>query len=144
MFYWLGYKGLIIGNGVYAIGNVLAGKYNHIKDAGNGKWAIGEKRFWKGSGSFDLTDPLKGLKQSMAIMKKAGFMDINIYDDAPLHESNGFGSFLGDIALMPMSWSEKWIQGVQFLGELTETEYQKLTNDYNFHTVLRRITTKSP
>ena len=133
LFYWLGYKGLIIGNGVYAIGNVLAGKYNHIKDAGNGKWAIGEKRFWKGSGSFDLTDPLKGLKQSMAILKKAGFMDINIYDDAPLHESNGFGSFLGDIALMPMSWSEKWIQGVQFLGELTETEYQKLANeaDYN-------------
>ena len=37
LFYWLGYKGLIIGNGVYAIGNVLAGKYNHIKDAGNGK-----------------------------------------------------------------------------------------------------------
>lgn len=139
LFYWLGYKGLAIGNGAYAIGNILAGKYNHIKDLGGKSWATGEKRFWKGTESFNIADPLRGLKQSLAVMKKAGFMDINIYDDVSLNEGNSFSSFLGDIALMPMTWSEKWIQGVQFLGQLTEGEYQSLANDENYQLPQARL-----
>lgn len=134
LFYWLGYKGLLIGGGVYAVGNILAGKYTSVRDRGGKKWITGEKRFWLGSGadSARLRDPLAGLKQSMRIMKKAGFMDINIYDDAPLSDSTKMGNFLGDIALMPMAWSEKWIQGVQFLGELTDAEYQGLAGDEDY------------
>ena len=139
LFYWLGYKGIAIGQGAYAIGNVLAGKYNNIKDQGGKAWATGEKRFWRGTEPFDIANPLKGLKQSLNVMKKAGFMDINIFDDVPLNQGNSFSSFLGDIALMPMTWSEKWIQGVQFLGQLTEGEYNSLANDENYQLPAARL-----
>ena len=139
LFYWLGYKGLAIGNGVYALGNVLAGKYANIKDQGGKSWALGEKRFWKGTEPFDIKAPFKGLKQSIAIMKKAGFMDINIYDDVSLNENNSFSQFLGDIALMPMTWSEKWIQGVQFLGQLSPEEYNSLATDENYKLPEQRL-----
>lgn len=129
LFYWLGYKGLAVGGGMYALGNVLAGKFNNIKDQGGKSWLQGEQRFWKGTEPFDIKNPFKGVKQSVAIMKKAGFMDINIYDDVSLSEGGSFGSFLGDVALMPMVWSEKWIQGVQFLGQLTDEEYNRLATE---------------
>lgn len=140
LFYWLGYKGLAIGNGVYALGNVLAGKYANIKDQGGKSWALGEKRFWKGTEAFDIKAPFKGLKQSIAIMKKAGYMDINIYDDVSLDQNNSFSQFLGDIALMPMTWSEKWIQGVQFLGQLSDNEYSSLANDEKYKLPEQRLT----
>ncbi len=129
LFYWLGFKGLAIGGGLYAVGNILAGKFTNIRDNGGKAWATGEKRFWLGNGVIDWKDPLAGLKQSMRIMKQAGYMDINIYDDLPLTKAGSLGSLLGDIALMPMAWSEKWIQGVQFLGELTQDEYDMLSKN---------------
>lgn len=132
LFYWLGYKGLVVGQGAYAIGNVLMGKYNHVKDRGGKAWRKGESRFWTGGKAFNVSKPLEGLKNSMRILKKTGFMEINVYDDAPLHKSSSFGSFLGDVALMPMTWGENWIQGVQFLGELTDTEYKSLVEDENY------------
>lgn len=134
LFYWLGWKGLALGYGIYSVGNVLIGKYQNIKNAGAGSWAKGEKRFWKGN-KFDITDPFKGVKESIQILKNNGFMDINIYDNVGLENKNSIEKFFSNIALFPMIWSEKWIQGVDFLGRLTDKEYEDLAAgkqiDYN-------------
>ena len=127
LFYWLGWKGLVLGTGTYAIGNVLVGKYNNVVAKGGKKWIKGEKRFWFGtSGKIDITDPLKGIRESQEILKRTGFMDINIYDEVGV-EKNGVGLIAG-FALSPMTFSEKWIQGVQFLGSLTNEEWDVLKN----------------
>ena len=140
LFYWLGYKGLAVGNGIYAIGNVLIGKYNNIKEVGHKDWIKGEKRFWKGNEPFDILNPFKGVKNAMKILKKTGFMEINLYDDVPINNLNTVGSLFGDIALLPMLWSEKWIQGVQFLGNLTDEEFDRLANEENYTLETNRMT----
>jgi hypothetical protein len=127
--YWLGWKGLAMGAGVYAVGNVLIGKFNNVVEAGGTDWLKGEKRFWMGkSGKFDITDPFKGIRESMAVLKTAGFMDINIYDDVNMDNKNSVEKNLMNIALFPMTWSEKWIQGVHFLGKLQDEEWETLKN----------------
>jgi hypothetical protein len=125
LIYWLGYKGLAIGGGVYAIGNVLVGKYNNVLNQGGKNWAKGEKRFWLGKdGKFDITDPFKGVKESIAIMKKAGYMDINVFDDVKIEDKSSMEKMFTSLALFPMTWSEKWIQGVHFLGMLNEEQWE--------------------
>ena len=127
LFYWLGWKGLAVGSGAYAIGNVLVGKYNNIVASGGSKWINGEKRFWFGtSGKIDISDPLKGLRESQEILKRTGFMDVNVYDEVGV-EKTGNG-LLASFALMPMTYSEKWIQGVQFLGNLSQEQWETLKN----------------
>lgn len=127
--YWLGFKGLAMGAGLYAIGNVLVGKFNNLIDVGGRKWLEGEKRFWLGpSGKFDIRDPFKGWRESQAILKNTGFMDINIYDDVNIDNKNSVEKTLVSLALMPMSYSEKWIQGVHFLGKLDEDQWNALAS----------------
>jgi hypothetical protein len=128
LIYWLGWKGLVIGGGAYAIGNVLVGKYMNIKNAGLGTWAKGEKRFWTGGKGFNILNPFEGIQKSVRILKNAQFMDINVYDDVALDQKESLGNMFTNIALLPMIWSEKWIQGVDFLGRLTDEEYETLAN----------------
>lgn len=125
--YWLGIKGLLIGGGAYAIGNILAGKYKNILNAGGENFLKGEKRFWLGkSGKFNITDPLRGVKEANQILKNAGFMDINIYDEISISKKSGLEQTMMGMALFPMSYSEKWIQGSHFLGLLTDEEWDTL------------------
>lgn len=127
LIYWLGWKGLAIGGGAYAVGNVLVGKFNNVVEAGGKAWLKGEKRFWFGKeGTFDITDPFKGVRESVAILKNTGFMDINIYDDVNVNNKNSLEKSLMSLALMPMSYSEKWIQGVHFLGKLDDQQWASL------------------
>lgn len=125
LFYWLGWKGLALGTGTYAIGNVVVGKFNNIVAKGGRNWLKGEQRFWFGtSGKLDIADPLRGVREAQEILKKTGFMDINIYDEVGI-EKSGEGLLAG-FALSPMTFSEKWIQGVQFLGSLSNEEWNEL------------------
>lgn len=127
--YWLGIKGLLIGGGAYAIGNILAGKYKNILNAGGKNFAKGEGRFWLGkSGKFSITDPLRGIRESNEILKNAGFMDINIYDEVSISKKTGLEQTMMGLSLFPMSYSEKWIQGSHFLGLLTDEEWDILKN----------------
>ncbi len=130
LIYWLGYKGLVIGGGLYAIGNVLNGKFNNIAHAGGKSWLQGERRFWLGrSGKFELTDPFKGVRESNEILKKLGYMDINLYDDVSINKENSFGNAFMNLALLPMTKSEKWIQGTHLLGLLTDDEWNMILSD---------------
>lgn len=128
LIYWLGWKGLAVGLGRYAIGNVLIGKYTNIKNAGGKNWVRGEQRFWKGMGKFDITNPFRGVQESVKILHTAGFMDINVYDDVNIQEKNSADRHFTNLALFPMIWSEKWIQGVDFLGRLSQEQYDSLKN----------------
>ncbi len=123
--YWLGWKGLVLTHGVYAVGNVLIGKYSNIK-SGRSNWVRGESRFWGGINGFNLADPFKGVREANAILKTAGFSDINVYDNVNMQEKNSIEKSLMSIALFPMTWSERWIQGVDFLGRLTPQEWETL------------------
>lgn len=124
--YWLGYQGLLVGGGVYAVGNLLTGKYMNIKNNGGVAWALGEKRFWGGVGGFNPLNPFKGVKEANAILKNVGFMDINVYDEVSISEKSSLEKSFMNMALFPMIYSEKWIQGVDFLGRLTEEEWNTL------------------
>lgn len=126
LFYWLGWKGLAIGNGVYALGNVLVGKYKNVVNNGGKAWSLGEKRFWGVDDGFDISK--FGPRKANEILKRTGFMDINLYDDVNVQTKNSFEKNMASLALMPMTYSERWIQGVQFLGLLTDEEWQNLKN----------------
>lgn len=130
LIYWLGFKGLAIGGGAYAIGNVLVGKYHNLKNAGGKAFALGEKRYWMGKeGKMNLLDPLKGTKEAQEILKNLGFLDINIYDEVGIHKKTSLDTMLSGLALMPMIRSEKWIQGSHFLGLLTDKEWDLVKDE---------------
>lgn len=125
--YWLGWKGLALGGGAYAIGNVLVGKYKNVVNEGKDAWVKGEKRFWLGKdGKFNISDPLKGWRDANEILKTAGFMDINVFDDVSVEEKSGIEKTLMSLALLPMSLTERWIQGVHFLGKLSDDQWDSL------------------
>jgi hypothetical protein len=127
LIYWLGWKGLAIGGGVYAIGNTLIGKFNNISSVGGKTWLKGEQRFWMGKeGKFNPLNPFKGTKEANAILKNIGFMDLNVWDDVNVEGKNSFEKMFSSFALMPMTYSEKWIQGVQMLGMLTDEEWESV------------------
>ena len=128
LIYWLGFNGLAIGMGAYAISNVLIGKYMNIKNNGGKAWAEGEKRFWGGYDGFSIVNPMKGMKESSEILKNLGFMDINVYDNVSMEDKSSLEKTFMNVALMPMIYSEKWIQGVDFLGRLTKEEWNTLKN----------------
>jgi hypothetical protein len=116
----------------FAAGNVIAGKYHNIKNGKKGgkEWAKGEKRFW----GFDGAEGgIKGwaanFKSSMEFLKKIGFMEQNIYEDINLEKQWNPITKLETLALLPMTLSEKWIQGVQFLGMLSDEEWSAWKNE---------------
>jgi hypothetical protein len=120
LLYIMGWKLLAVGKGMYTIGNVVVGKYNNIKNQGGKAWLMGESRFWGKH------------KKAMGILKTINFTDANFYDDVNLQSSSGLDSIFTDIALWPMMASEKWIQGVHFLGMLSKEQYDKFDENGNY------------
>ena len=125
LFFQLGFKASFV------IGNVAAGKYHNIKNGSPKEWIVGEKRFWGTDKSLNPLDAVKRFKRTQNILKNINFLDINVYDNVSIASQSRLDNFFGDLALMPMAWSEKWIQGVQFLGMLSEEEFNRFDDDGN-------------
>ena len=134
LFYALGYSANKNTKGMYAMGNVLSGKYHNIKDLGGKAWIKGESRFWgmdKG-----LKGGLEGVnnrrKRIYKIMKNINFMEINVYDEVNMEKKAGLDSIFTDLALSPMILSERWIQQTHMLGLLTEEELERFDEQGNY------------
>jgi len=141
LLYLLGWQGLIITHGTYAIGNVVSGKYHNIKNTGN--WAKGEARYWGvDKGFLNPFEIIKRNKRVNKILQNLNMLDINIYDDVRIKESGELDSFISNIALMPMTMSEHWIQNVQALGMLTDEEWNSFDDEGNYKTNLEPISNK--
>ena len=116
-------------SGSFVAGNIIAGKYHNIKNGNTKNWLKGEKRFW----GFDGTESgVKGwytnFQKSIKLLKKIGFMEQNMYDDVNLEKQWNPINKIETLALLPMTLSEKWIQGVQFLGMLSDEEWDDWKN----------------
>lgn len=134
LFYALGYKANKQTGGLYAIGNVLVGKYHNIKDLGGKAWIDGEKKFWGLDKGFEggLDGIYQRHKRMAKIMKNLNFMDINIYDEVNIEKNNGVDGIFSKLALGPMIYSEKWIQNVHMIGLLSEEEMDKFDENGNY------------
>lgn len=134
LFYALGYSANANTGGLYAIGNVLAGKYHNIKDLGGKAWIKGEARFWGLDKGFDggLSAINQRRKRSANIMKNLNFMEINVYDEVSMENKGGLDKIFTDIALSPMIYSEKWIQQTHMLGLLTDEQLDKFDENGNY------------
>jgi len=95
------------------IGNILAGKYQELRDKGGSKFALGEKRFWTSLNK----DGWKGIE----LLKKYRVIELSFSD--VVGDRDSF-SKIEQWAFLPMELSEYWIQGTAFLGELTPQEYE--------------------
>ena len=141
LFYALGYQANANTGGLYAIGNILAGKYHNIKDLGGKAWLKGEARFWgldKGfQGGFEGI--MKRMKRNAKIMKELNFMEINVYDEVSMEKKHGLDAIFSDIALAPMIYSEKWIQNTHMLGLLTDEQLDQFDENGNYKINSRRI-----
>lgn len=127
LFYALGYKANVNTGGLYALGNVLAGKYHNIKDLGGKAWLKGEMRFWGMDKGFKggIKGVMDRMKRNAQIMKELNFMEINVYDEVTMEKKHGLDAVFTDLALAPMIYSEKWIQQVHMLGMLTDEQLDK-------------------
>lgn len=131
LLYALGYKGFLVGKGVYAIGNAAIGKYMTIKREGGKDWLKGEARYWgvdKGIGE----DSFRRMKRTSNILKNLGFMEISLYDDVAVEKKRGLDGFFTGLALLPMRITEDWVQKVHFLGKLTDEEFDKFDSEGNY------------
>ena len=134
LFYALGYQANKNTGGLYAIGNVIAGKYHNIKDLGGGAWLKGEARFWGLDQGFKggISGVQKRARRMARIMKNINFMEINVYDQVNMEKKHGLDAVITDIALGPMIYSEKWIQQVHMLGLLTDEQLNKFDDEGNY------------
>ena len=123
LFWQLGFKAS------YVLGNVAAGKYHNIKNGSPKEWLTGEKRFWGADKSVNPLEVVQRFKRAQKIMKNINFMDINVYDNVSFSSKSRLDNFFGDLALMPMTWSENWIQRVQMAGMLTEEEWGRFDDN---------------
>lgn len=133
--YGLGIQGGIMGGGVYAIGNIIVGKYNNIKDIGGKAFLKGEARYWgldKGIQGGNLFEVNRRRKRMARIMKNINFMDNNVYDDVSVEDSKGLDSLFTTMALAPMTISEDWIQKVHMLGLMDEDVLDKFDEEGNY------------
>lgn len=133
LLYALGYKGFIVGKGLYAIGNVAIGKYMNIKREGGKAWLNGELRYWGTDKGFNI-DALQRRRRAKKILSNLGYMEIDLYDDVAVESKSGLDGIFTSLALLPMSASENWIQKAQFLGMLTEEEFDMFDDngEYKF------------
>ena len=138
-FYALGYKGFLIGKGLYAIGNLAAGKYMNIKREGGASWAKGEARYWGIDKGISLS-LLARRKRAKRIIQNLGFIEADFYDDVSVEKRTGLDSVFGDLALMPMSVTEDWIQKAHMLGMLTDEEFDKFDDEGNYKVGATQIT----
>ena len=106
--------------------NKAIGTYNSIRMRGIGSWAKGEMRFWgldklkKG----DVVGTLAGIRKSLGLLKNTHFIEHSVYDVVS-DEQRGI---IDDVMFVAMNASEKWIQGVEFLGMLTNEEWESYDN----------------
>lgn len=126
LMYVLGYKALVLQHGAYAIGNMVIGKYHNIKNAGGKTWVKGEDRFW------GISNGKLGTKKSSGVLDSLNFSDYNVYDEIDMDNKAGIGKIFTDIALSPMIATEHWVQGVHFLGLLTNEEWNKFDDNGNY------------
>jgi hypothetical protein len=134
LFYSLGYSANANTGGLYAVGNIVAGKYHNIKQLGGKKWIEGELRYWGLDEGFKngLQGVVDRKKRINGIMKSISFMDINVYDEVNMERKIGIDKVVGDLALAPMIVSENWIQKVHMLGYLTDEELNKFDDVGNY------------
>jgi len=126
LLYIMGWKLLVLGKGLYVMGNMVIGKYHNIKNAGGKAYLKGEKRYWQNkNGNFTS-------RKAVGVMNNMNFMDINLYDNVNIQKSSGLDGVFSDLVFMPMQYSEKWIQGVHFLGLLTEEQWNKFDDNGNY------------
>lgn len=130
LLYALGYKGMLVGKGVYAIGNVAIGKYMNIKREGGKDWAKGESRYW--GVDEGLANMPQRRKRAFNILKNIGFMEISLYDDVAVEKKTGLDGMFMALALLPMKATEDWIQKAHFLGKLTDAEWDKFDDNGNY------------
>jgi len=124
------FKGLAFNYGI-AVGNIIVGKYQNIRNAGGKAWALGEKRFY---GIDKLRTPkeyIEHMQKVQKILKDSGFMAQNIYDDINLEQKHNVFNVLESLALGGMIYSEKVIQQPHFLGLLTEKEWNSYDSKGN-------------
>jgi len=127
LLYIMGWKLVAVGKGAYIVGNVIVGKYNNIKNESPINWVKGEKRFW----GLNPNGPF-GTRKAANVLDNLNYMDINLYDNVNIERNSGLDSIMADIAMMPMQYSERWIQGVHFLGLLTDEQWNKFDDNGNY------------
>lgn len=134
LFYALGYKANVNTGGMYAIGNILSGKYHNIKDIGGKEWIKGELKYWGLDKGFEggLKGVIQRHKRMQRILKNLNFMEINVYDEVNLEKKAGLDAIFTDLALMPMIKSEEWIQRVHMIGLLDDEYLNKFDEEGNY------------
>ena len=99
-----------------AVGNVLIGKYNTFRQQGFTNWALGEKRYF-GFG-------VKGFNKVNADKSRYITEYFGLITDAQAQiREDVFSSGFGDLVFAFMMGSEKYIQRTQFVGQMTENEW---------------------
>lgn len=141
LFYSLGYQANKNTGGLYAIGNIMAGKYHNIKDVGGKDWVKGELRYWGLDKGFKggLQAVLDRHKRMNKIMKNINFMEVNVYDEVNMEKKNGIDAIFSDLALSPMILSEHWIQRVHMIGLLTDEQFDKFDDFGNYKEDVMKI-----
>ena len=138
-FYALGYKGLLIGKGLYAIGNLAVGKYMNLKREGGKSWITGEARYWGIDKGISL-DVLDRRNRARNILSNLGYMEADFYDDVNIEQKSGLDSIFTKIALSPMAVTEDWIQRAHMLGMLTPEEFDLFDDKGNYKVGAVQIT----
>ena len=108
-----------------AKGNVLIGKYNAYRQAGGKALIKGEARYW-GLSSDKIYDNSARLKARKMIDE----LGILTYRAEELAEGLGASS-LSSVVFYPMVAAENWIQQAQFLGQLTQKQWDGYFIDKN-------------
>lgn len=138
LLYALGYKGFIVGKGLYAIGNTVIGKYMNVKREGGKAWLNGELRYWGTDKGFGI-EALDRRKRAKKILNNLGFMEIDIYDDVAMESKSGLDGIFTSLALLPMSATEDWIQKAHFLGTMTDEEFDLFDDNGDYKNGVQQI-----
>lgn len=114
--------------------NVIIGNYNAWRKEGLKHWAIGNKRMFWGDRKLDKDS-------SYGVVNKKAIDILRLYDVVnPDFDSNPkahIGKLFDMIAFAGGRWGEVQIQGSQFLGYLTEDEWNSFQEDKNGNWVLK-------
>jgi hypothetical protein len=108
-----------------AQGNVLIGKYNAYRQAGGKALIKGEARYWGLS-----SDKVYNNQARLKARKMIDELGILTYRAEELAEGLGASS-LSSLIFYPMVAAENWIQQAQFLGQLTQEQWDGYFIDKN-------------
>ena len=107
------FLGLSIPAGVV---NAAMGKYNTIRSQGWRQWARGEGRLFS-----------KDFNKVRAILKKQYQWEDQIYDNVDFSPKG----VLDTVIFFPLNISEKWVQGVSFIGMMSDAEFNAYDENGN-------------